>query len=78
MPRRNGTGPQGRGSLTGRRMGLCGNENERIPVPNQTQTLRKRKGNGFGNMFGWKRDRSQGIQGKGQGRRGRRGRFKNR
>jgi len=76
MPRRNGTGPQGRGPLTGRSLGLCGNENGRIPVRGQTQSLRKRIRNRFGNMFGWKRGRSQGFQEKGQGRRAGRGRFK--
>jgi hypothetical protein len=78
MPKRNGTGPRGRGPLTGRRMGPGGNENELNSFPGQTQNLRRRIMNGFGNMFGWKRGRSKGIQRPGQGRRGGRGSIKNR
>ncbi|MFW6264750.1 MAG: DUF5320 domain-containing protein [Bacillota bacterium] len=46
MPGRDGTGPVGRGSMTGRGLGYC-----RQPAGSTERTFRYGRGNGFGRGF---------------------------
>lgn len=62
MPRRDGTGPEGQGSRTGRGMGNC-TPDTNTPQDDQNMGIGKRIANGVGRMF-------QGGGGRGRGNRG--------
>jgi hypothetical protein len=46
MPSLNQTGPEGQGSMTGRKMGKCANK--KAPIPNGTGNAGKGRGQGKG------------------------------
>ena len=49
MPARDNTGPHGEGSMTGRRMGECTNDNnEKNTFPSRGNIFGRRRGSGFG------------------------------
>jgi len=50
MPRRDGTGPDGQGSRTGRGMGNCTPDNN-TPQEEQNMGIGRRIANGVGRMF---------------------------
>ncbi len=71
MPRRDGTGPMGQGSMTGRRMGFCNTNN----VDNQDADIARGAGmgtvRGSGSGMGLGRGSGMGLgRGAGMGRRG--------
>ncbi|MDK2868228.1 MAG: hypothetical protein PWP51_626 [Clostridiales bacterium] len=59
MPRRDGTGPNGEGPMTGKAMGNCNGENNQSGFGRGRRCGGRGKGNGMGR--GW---RSAGRQGK--------------
>ncbi len=80
MPRGDGTGPEGQGPMTGRRMGQCGGNTDRRPKSRrpgqgagrgqgggQGRSLGQRIANGFNNL----RQRARGGNGRPSGGRGR-------
>lgn len=74
MPRNDGTGPQGQGSLTGRELGRS--DNGGSTDLGQGQTFGQRIVSGFRNVFRWGQRQGPGGSGsqRGQGRSGGRGR----
>ena len=61
MPGLDGTGPRGRGPLTGRGMGNCTIPTEEYERLQNEQTLpRRRFGRGFGRGCGWRHRHGQG------------------
>ena len=57
MPGYDGTGPLGRGSLTGRRLGYCAVPTVRATTPVPTPVPRYGLGLGYGRGFGRRRGR---------------------
>lgn len=50
MPLQDGTGPQGKGPMTGRKMGDCDTTKK---SPTKKRNRRPRDGRGAGNGYGW-------------------------
>ncbi len=69
MPARDGTGPRGQGSRTGRGLGPCGDGTNQSGINSQNQTWSQRVVNGLSSMFGRRRGQQGG--GRGHGGRGR-------
>ncbi len=66
MPRGDGTGPQGRGSLSGKGMGPCGDGEQSNSPVGQNRTFGGRLVSGIGRMLGYGQRKGGGA---GQGRR---------
>ncbi|MBN2412925.1 DUF5320 domain-containing protein [candidate division KSB1 bacterium] len=74
MPKGDGTGPQGRGPMTGRGMGSCGEGRQSDNLVDQNQNFGGRLLSGIGRMFGYGQRKGGGNTGKGRrgGQRGNR------
>lgn len=73
MPAGDGTGPQGRGPLTGRGLGPCGTTNSQTAIDRQNLNWGQRLLSGFINTFSTGRGSGM-VRGRGLGRRGGQGR----